>query len=143
MLRLKTKFDASPLTRRLKNLLDLDVTQVGEQAGDLAAKQAQRRIKTTKRTPTGGRWIPWSPRYAKWRKHNAPRGGKLWLTGKLHKSLQTHEVTAIARGAKIVVGSDLVYAGRNQAQRPYLGLGPSDRMAHRSLLTGALKRAMK
>lgn len=75
--------------------------------GQTLEDSTRRRIAETKRGPDGRRWKAWSERYAKTREANH---SLLRDSGALHDSL-THQVDET--GKAVVVGSNLVYAGRH------------------------------
>lgn len=90
----------------------------------LAAKvkaSTRERIKTTKRSPDGEAWRPWSPAYAATRKR---RHSLLIDTRKLLTTLATRP-----KAGEILVGSPRPYAKKVQQtksgedKRPFLGIG--------------------
>jgi hypothetical protein len=87
----------------------------------LAAKvkqQTRQRFLTTKQSPDGEPWRPWSPGYAatRQRKHSL-----LIDTRMLLKTLATK-----ASAGGLLFGSPRPYAAKVQAIRPFLGIGQGD-----------------
>lgn len=90
--------------------------------GSQVVDQAQVRIANTKRAPSDEPWKPWSPEYALTRH----RGHSLLRDeGHLLESIQ-HIVSVGGGLGQVDIGSNLDYAGPNQATRPYLGLSLQD-----------------
>lgn len=121
------------MDQRIQRLAQLDLEELLEGIGAEAETQTRRRIQEEKRGPDGVEWPDWSENYAK-SKHgqrgHEPHPGELrssgghtllQLDGGLLDSIQ-YEVFA----SEVRVGSNLVYAAPNQAQRPFLGLSPEN-----------------
>lgn len=105
-----------------------------EAVGAIVESQTRRRISDEKTTPQGKKWEKWSDEYAA-SKHGADKGhaphpgelresqghSLLVLDGGLLDSIQF-----LATGTEVEVGSNLVYANRQNAQRQYLGVSRSN-----------------
>lgn len=80
----------------------------------VVAEQTRNRIDDEKSSPSGAPWVPVSTRYAS----RNPGRSLLERSGALIASVRVQSVTD--RG--FVVGSDLIYASRQNKRRPFLGL---------------------
>jgi phage gpG-like protein len=121
------------LQRRLLKAARVDFVKLLAGLGALVENQSRNRIQNTKRGPDGGLWDPWSDKYAA-SKHGAanhqPHPGEhfesqghslLSLSGALLDSI--HWRTTFD---ELEVGSNLVYAGRQNKTRTFLGLSKDD-----------------
>lgn len=138
------------MDQRIQKLAQLDMEALLQGIGAEAESQTRRRIQEEKRGPDGVEWDEWSEAYAK-SKHgqrgHEPHPGELTssgghtllqLDGGLLDSIQ-YEVFA----SEVRVGSNLVYAAPNQAQRPFLGLSPSNTDDIQQLVTDFLEEALQ
>ncbi len=103
-----------------------------EVIGSEVESQTRRRLESEKRTPDGDTWDDWSDNYAARR---PAKGGKLDLEGNLIDSIQAGE----PQSDYIEIGSNLVYAKRQNAQREYIGLSPSNEREIDDVLTDWLE----
>lgn len=122
--------DLKRLERRLVAVSNENYKELLEGVGGIVESQSRRRIQDEKTGPDGSIWKEWSESYAA-SKHGAenhdPHPGSrresqghtiLSLTGGLLDSLQH----ALSFADEVEVGSNLVYARRQNADRPFLGL---------------------
>lgn len=98
--------------------------------GEVIKAQTEARF-TTKQSPTGGTWSPWSTGYAKTRKGV----DSLLIDVSTHKSGTPHLKDSIQveyGDHQLEVGSNVPYATTHQRgkgkirKRPFLGIGPQD-----------------
>lgn len=97
-----------------------------QSVGAILISQTQRRIFSEKVSPSGERWPPWSPRYARSRHTNQ---SLLVSEGYLLGSLNT-----VIEKNKVAIGSNLCYAATHQygdqrrriPRRAYLGVSLAD-----------------
>ena len=89
--------------------------------GDAITEDTRLRLEDDKVGPNGERWPEWSPAYAATR---GPEHKLLFDTGDLSRSMDAQR-----RGDVLDFGSPLPYAKRNQATRPYVGVGKELRRA--------------
>lgn len=123
---------------RLLSLINGELTQqLLEGLGALIESQTRRRIQTEKTDPNGQAWKPWSPEYAKTRK---PRHSLLIDFGNpgLLESIQY-----LMGDRKVIIGSNMNYAGYNQATRPFLGVGGPGSKPRAEILEAAAAFAKK
>lgn len=101
-----------------------------ELIGSEVESQTRRRIQEEKTGPDGKEWKPWSKKYAASQHGNtgthAPHPDELRRSGG-HSLLQLDgglldSIQYQALPGRVLVGSNLVYAGPNQASRPFLGV---------------------
>lgn len=115
-----------PITIDTRRLIELELVlgKIGDPAalrtvldrlGQAGEDAARERIEDTKTSPAGEKWDAWSQRYARTRgtQHSLLVGEQSLLES------MTHTVDDDA----VQWGSNLVYAKRQNAARPYLGIG--------------------
>jgi len=91
---------------------------LGERIGAIIVASTEARILFEKKTPDGDGWDPWSDAYARTR---TSQHSLLVNEGDLSES-----ISANVSGGTVEVGSDLIYAGAQNAQRQFLGLSRED-----------------
>jgi len=130
----------SRIVRRLAN-----PRPVLEELGQALKTGTQERIKTTKTSPDGTPFAPWSIATALARqKRGTVSGGILFDTGKLFNSIQ-YQVT----GKQVEVGADesapyakYLQAGtRNMPARPFVGISERDLENVRKILRSYIQKA--
>lgn len=127
--------DLKPMQKAIKRLAELDFSDLMGNLASEVESQTRERISETKRGPDGRLWKKWSKKYAG-SKHGPPshephpgeriRSGIhsiLYLEGNLLDSIQSDT----AGPMEFEVGSNMIYARRQQADRPFIGLGKRDR----------------
>lgn len=128
------------LISKVRAASDADLFPLLDAIGQQQEDAARKRIRDTKQGPDGQRWSPWSPAYSLTR---GPQHSLLVGEGNLADSMD-HQVD----GKTVVVGSNLVYAGRHLhgdegeggiPARPYLDTDggfadPSDRRELRDIV---------
>lgn len=120
--------DLEELNRRLNQFQNLSgrFTGLYDMLTALGESQTRRRIESGRTSPEGVPWKPWSPTYAKSKRHGP---ALLQKTGALLDSL-----TAFVDGNTAGWGTNLSYAAthqlgdsdRNIPARPFLGVGDAD-----------------
>lgn len=115
-----------------------------DQVGQLLRNSTQQRITTTKTSPNGSPFAPWSVAtlFARQKKGNAARG-ILYDTGNLLNAVQYQVV-----GKQVEVGVDgsapygvyLQNGTRHMPARPFVGISEQDRQMVRVLLQSYLKQ---
>lgn len=108
--------DIEQLQPRLKKLGKVPEQALLDALGAEVESQTRRRVAEEKTTPAGAPWAELDPDYAAW-KSTVSDGGLLELTGDLISSLQY-----IVHSPLVIVGSNMVYANRQNTAREYLGL---------------------
>lgn len=119
---------------KLDRLAGMDFSGMLERVGGVAESQTHRRLQETKRDPDGNPWKDWSRAYAA-SNHGQPvhephpgqlreAGGHsiLYLEGHLDESIEWQ----VEGGDTLILGSNLEYAGRQNAERQFLGVGEDD-----------------
>jgi phage gpG-like protein len=105
----------------LNRLSHLDTRNLLDNIGQLVENQVRRRITQQEGPPEGGAWDEYSDSY----KARKKKAGKLGGKGKGFLRLRGHLLDSIQHLVghdEVEIGSNLAYAGANQAMRPYLGL---------------------
>ena len=117
--------------RRL-SLHDMDALL--EVIGSTVESQTRTRISTEKTDPDGGKWKPWSSSYAATR-HS---GHSLLVNdGNLRDSIEFQ-----VEGNSVVIGSNLVYAGYQNATRTFLGLSDENQDELQHTINDWMRREM-
>lgn len=107
------------IDRKLEKLASKGLLEdTAEGIAGVIESQVRRRIDEEKEAPDGSEWKEWSQEWANNPERSRRSGGKLELYGHLLDSIESQ----VQGGDTVIVGSPLVYAGRNHDQRPYLGL---------------------
>lgn len=123
--------DCRDLFARLRAHTD-DLRPVLNAIGNELTESAKSRIADEKKTPEGEDWAELDPDYAA-RKRQYSSGGILEYSGNLLQSM-TYNVSA----TKVLVGSNEVYANRQQEDRAYLGISSNDANAINQFIRDAL-----
>ena len=100
---------AKAFARRLASIPE----ELPAKLGEVVEGQVRERIDVEKRTPSGAKWAPRLPDSVR----RAKGRDLLEKSGRLIAS-----ITARAQGAGVAIGSDLLYAARQNRRRPFLGL---------------------
>lgn len=87
--------------------------------GRMLVAQTRRRLLEEKTSPDGIQWAPWDPGYA------ATRGAQHSLLMDSHAMLNSIRASVTKDGAS--VHSDVAYAARQNAARPFLGLSAENK----------------
>jgi len=103
------------LVRRVERAAHADLGQLLELVGEQQVSAAQTRISRTKKSPSGARWAPWSPRYAQTR---GTQHSLLVGEGSLRDSLTQQRDGRAA----VLVGSTMEYAAAHLYGYPQRGL---------------------
>lgn len=118
------------LQKRLLKVSHVKFTKLLQTLGATVESQTRRRIQDEKKAPSGAAWADWSEAYAK-SKHGAKNHRRhpgqlrssqghtlLSLSGALMDSIQWSTVMS----DEVEVGSNLVYANRQNKDRQFIGL---------------------
>ncbi len=128
----------------------MQFTNLLSSLGSVVESQSRNRIQNEKRSPTGQPWKDWGAAYAA-SKHGASKGHRphpgqlrssqghtlLSLDGHLLESL--HFQTTFD---ELEVGSNLIYANRQNEERPFLGLSQDNTAEALEVIEQFLDREM-
>lgn len=123
--------DCRDLFARLREQTD-DLRPILNTIGHELTESTKSRIADEKKSPEGEDWKALDPDYAA-RKRQYSSGGILEYTGNLLNSI-IYNVSA----TDVRVGSNEVYANRQQEERPYLGISSNDANAINQFIRDAL-----
>jgi phage gpG-like protein len=119
---------------RLEKMAGLDATIWLDELGALAESQQRRRLSEEKETPDGGAWKAWTTTYVKTR-----HAGHSMLE---NEGNLIDSIDYFVSGGKALIGSSLVYAARQHADRPYLGFSEENIAEIGVALDGFMERAL-
>lgn len=140
--RIKTTPRGFDEVRRVLNKVAwLDIEKLLDDVGAVIESQVRRRIIEQEGPPEGGDWKEYDPQYREWKSAQGKLVGKgkgfLLLEGHLEDSIQR-----VVRGGAVEIGSNLQYAGPNQATRPFLGLSDENQDEVEHATTDWLREVM-
>ena len=104
--------------RMLDRVEDMETRDGMTALGAVVESQIRRRISHEKTSPDGRRWKPWSRDYAETRHSNH---SLLVNTGHMLESIEYD-----ADDRSVAIGSNMIYAARQNHDRPFIGVGPED-----------------
>jgi phage gpG-like protein len=114
------------LSRLLSRINGFQTSLLLDEIGGLIESQTRRRISTEKKDPNDAPWKPWSDSYKRTRK---PKHSLLVASGSLRDSIDY-----ILGDRKVVIGTNVNYAGYVQAARPFLGIGSTGTRSRTELI---------
>lgn len=116
---LEIELDADVAMSALARMASASMEPLLDDLGPVLVGSTRDRIRSTKTSPDGSPWKPWSPNYKR-----PAAGGILFLSGDLHDSIEGQ-----VAGEELAVGTALPYGNVHQKTRPYLGLSDDDEKA--------------